>query len=454
MSNPMQRTACTARSRDASQSTGWQRTLASMAASAAIATIAPGQTVAQGHHRQAPEVRISPNAIQDIKVPMTIDLVGTPGEIVYLFVLRNCDRNRATPELRDTPACKARLWTKQITLDIRGHGRDSLDLSRLAGLQPTERLWLRASSNPRGVRDYQDAVFGVVAKPCSLLATFGSLVFADSRCPSGLQSAIGPQRGVEELPDVPLEARRLAIATPGDEAGPKPEPITLPGTHNATGVAWQGTDKLLVTIRRRESEAYLLEPKRPGALAPGIYRFDLKTNKSQLLMPSPDGYTFIAPIALQDDCIAFMSQRVIVEKDGSVGHLIIWRRGKVLHRFPMYRTIHQILAFDPKTMTLIAYSRWKRTPTLLHIDLRKRAQLTDLGFHPATYYAAMHSPRDPVAIFSLEDNGNDDGWELVLVDHNGQLANELAVGPGHDLLPTWHPNGTELAYIGQSGKRR
>ncbi|MCG8418949.1 MAG: hypothetical protein MJE77_13510 [Proteobacteria bacterium] len=65
----------------------------------------------------------------------------------------------------------------------------------------------------------------------------------------------------------------------------------------------------------------------------------------------------------------------------------------------------------------------------------------------------MRSPRDPVSVLALEDNANNDGWEMVLVNKQGHLAHELAIGPGHDLLPTWRPDGAKLAYIGQSRRR-
>ncbi|MCG8422114.1 MAG: hypothetical protein MJE77_29680 [Proteobacteria bacterium] len=135
----------------------------------------------------------------------------------------------------------------------------------------------------------------------------------------------------------------------------------------------------------------MLEPKPPGSADPGIYRINLKTGKRTLLLKSPEGYSFLAPIALEKDCFAFMSQRIVVDQHGNAGYLMIWQRGKVTRKFPLRRTIHQILAADLKRMTIVAYSRWKRVPTFLKIDLRT-GTLIDLGFSAHLYHAAMRSP--------------------------------------------------------------
>ena len=415
----------------------------------ATALAIPGSAQAQ----RGPEVTISPNAIQKHDVPMTVNLVGAPGETVHLFVLQSCDRNPATPELASKNAtCKTPLWRKSVTLDAYGRKRTEVLLSRdVPGALPNKRLWLRASSDPAGRRQYQDAVFGWVGDPCSLWKTFAG-IFAGDRCPIGAKRAVGPQRGVEDLPDVPLEVRRMVVNSTSQGAKSTGKAISVPGTHNATGVAWQDENTLLVTIRRRSTEERLLEPKRPGAADPGLYRFDLKTGKREKLLTPAPGYTFLAPIAVDKDCIVVMSQGAAIDSEGNAGFLMIWRHGKIIRKYPMRRTLMQMISVDPKTMQLVAYSRWRRNPAILLIDL-STGQLTDLGFTPHLYHAAMHSPRDPVTALALEDNATSNGWEIVLVDDKGELADELAVGPGHNFLPAWRKDGGELAYIGQTKGR-
>ncbi|MCG8422113.1 MAG: hypothetical protein MJE77_29675 [Proteobacteria bacterium] len=212
----------------------------------------PTARAAAQAQRRGPEVRISPNAIQKSHVPMTIDLMGAPGQTVYLFVLRSCDRNPATPELRGHDNCKTPLWARQITLDSTGQKRTDLTFSRdIPDVPRNVRLWLRASNHKDGKSDYQDAVFGLLGDPCSIWQTLSSL-FAGDRCPIGVKRAVGPQRGIEDLPDVALEIRRLVITQTAEQtakanlasvstAGVEPaaKPISVPGTHNASGLAQQ-----------------------------------------------------------------------------------------------------------------------------------------------------------------------------------------------------------------------
>src|SRR5262245_53645013 len=81
------------------------------AAPAALAQQAP----------RAPDVRITPNAIQRRDTPMLVDLVGSPGQTLHLFVLRDCDGNAATPELHGNAGCVTPLHRQAVVLDETGH---------------------------------------------------------------------------------------------------------------------------------------------------------------------------------------------------------------------------------------------------------------------------------------------------------------------------------------------
>jgi hypothetical protein len=419
-------------------------------ASAALCLISIGATAPSAlaqHAPRAPDVRITPNAIQQRNVPMLIDLVGAPGQTLYLFILRDCDGNAATPELRGTERCDTPLHKQMVVLDGTGRRQVELRFDKNSYLPSNQNLWLRASSVPAGDRAYQDAVFGLVDQPCSLWATVIS-AFDLGNCSSGLGEAFGPQRSPDDQrPAVALEARHLVIPSGGTPAG---NPVSVPGTRGATGVAWLDSGTVLVTVGTSEQDIVTVDDNPPEPVPPGLYRIDVATGKGKRLAQPREGETLVAPFAVGGDTIVFVSESVVVRADGSVATLAVLRGNRVTE-IPLRRSIHQILAADPSGRNLLAYSRWQGIPTLLRIDLDTRA-VTDLGFPPQLFHAVMRMPGGSGAVLALEDNAGYNGWDLILVDAKGHLTKELAVGPSEALMPAWRPGRREIVYLGQAGE--
>jgi hypothetical protein len=398
---------------------------------------------------RAPDVRITPNAIQQRDVPMLIHLVGAPGQTLHLFILRDCDGNAATPELHSTQGCVTPLHRQMVVLDGSGRRQVELRFDKNLHLPGNQNLWLRASSVPAGDRAYQDAVFGVVDEPCSLWTTVIS-AFGMGKCSGELGEAFGPQRSYDdERPAVPLDARRLVIPSGGSPAG---RPVPVPGTRGATGVAWLDPGTLLVTIGTNEQDIVIAADAAPKLMASGLYRIDAATGKGRRLVTPGAGDILTAPFALGPDVILFVRESVVVRTDGTVATIAVWRGGRITKEIPLGRSIHQILAADPRGRSVLAYSRWKGIPTLLQIDLGTGA-VTDLGFPPQLFHALMRMPGGSEAVLALEDNAGYNGWDLILVDAKGHLDRELAVGPSEDLMPAWRPGHREIVYLGQAEGR-
>jgi hypothetical protein len=407
-----------------------------------VGTMAP--TALAQHVPHAPDVRITPNAIQQRNVPMLIDLVGAPGQTLHLFILRDCDGNAATPELHGTEGCVTPLHKQMVVLDGTGRRQVELRFDKNSHLSGNQNLWLRASSVPAGNRAYQDAVFGLVDEPCSLWATVIS-AFGLGNCSSGLGEAFGPQRSPDEQrPAVALEARRLVIPSNGTLAG---NPVSVPGTRGATGVAWLDSGTLLVTIGTSEQDIVPVDDNASGLVPPGLYRIDVATGKGQRLVQPREGETLAAPFALRGDAIVFVRESAVVRSDGSVATLVTWRDGRITREIPLRRSIHQVLATDPHGRSVLAYSRWLGIPTLLRIELGTGA-VADLGFPPQLFHAVMRMPGSSQAVVALEDNAGYNGWDLILVDGSGHLAQELAVGPSEALMAAWRPGRREIVYLG------
>lgn len=420
-------------------------------ASAALCVISAGATASTALAQQvprAPDVRITPNAIQQRDEPMLIDLAGAPGQTLHLFILRDCDGNAATPELQGVQGCVTPLHKQMVVLDETGRRQVELRFDKNPHFPSHLNLWLRASSVPAGDRAYQDAIFGLMDEPCSLWATVIS-AFGLGRCSSGLGEAFGPQRSYDDQrPAVALEARRLVIPPAGSPAGP---PVSVPGTRGATGVAWLDSGTLLVTVGTSEQDIMAVDDDAPAPVLPGLYRVDVATGKGQRLVQPREGETLTAPFALGRDAIVFVRESVFVRSDGSVATLAVLRGDRITREIPLRRSIHQILAADASGRSVLAYSRWQGIPILLQIDLLT-GSVVDLGFPPQIFHAAMHMPGSRQAVMALEDNAGYNGWDLVLVDGSGLLAQELAVGPSEDLMPAWRPGHGEIVYLGQAGE--
>lgn len=396
-----------------------------------------------------PAVEITPNAIERPDKPMQIAIRGAPRQKLYLLVLRNCDNDWLTPEITPRGACDPQVWKRALELDERGHWRDRWQMSEVPTSLYGQMLWLRVSPNEDGRWPYGDAIFTVVSEPCSVWDTLVGL-FTDSECQADVQGTLRLQMADgNERPAVPLEVRRLAR---NPATGTWAEPVRVPGTRGATGVAWASARSLLVTLARAEGGTLATVEKPSTPVRPGLYRVAVASGRRELLVPSSDDEILAAPFAVQPDHLVFVRERVVAGQDGTVASLAVWRRGQVVREIPLRRTIHQILAADPTHSSVLAYSRWQGAPALLRIDLRTGA-VTHLGFPAQLSHAVMGAPGGSQAVVAIQDNAGYNGWDLILVDDKGRLAEELVAGPGEDLMPAWHRNGKEIIYLGQAEGR-
>jgi hypothetical protein len=396
-----------------------------------------------------PAVEITPNAIEKPDRPMKIAIRGAPRQKLHLLVLRNCDNDWLTPEIASRGDCDPRVWTRSIDLDDRGRWSERWQMTEVPTTLYGQPLWLRVSPNQDGRWPYGDAMFTVVSEPCSVWDTFVGL-FSDSECQADVQSTLRPQMGDnDERPAVALEVRRLA-RDPATGTWARPAPV--PGTRGATGAAWASARSLLVTLGRVENDA-LATGGGPSKLAqPGLYRIEVASGRRELLVSSGDGEILAAPFAVRPGYMVFVRERVVAGDDGTVASLAVWKRGRVIREIPLRQTIHQILAADPTRPSVLAYSRWQGVPALLRIDLDTGA-VTHLGFPAQLFHAVTRAPGGTHAVVAIQDNAGYNGWDLILVDGKGHLAEELIVGPGEDLMPAWRPGGTEITYLGQAEGR-
>ena len=385
----------------------------------------------------APAVEITPNAILQPSEPMEIEVTGSPGTALHLFILRNCDNDWSTPEATPRPGCDPRVLVRQVRLDQRGRWRQRLPMAEVPSSLHGQPLWVRVSTNVGGQWPHGDAIFTVVSDPCSVWDTFIGL-FTEGPCRADVQKTIRPQRGSSsERPGGLLEVKRIER---DPSTGAWGRLTAVPGTRGATGATWADAHALLVTVDAVAGG--------DGAEPPGLYRIDVETGRRRSLAAPREGEILTAPFAVTPDQVVFVRERVVTHSDGTVAVLAMWRRGRVTREIPLRVTIHQILAADPARSSVLAYSRWQGVPALLQIDLRTGA-VTHLGFPEQLVHAALREPGGSTAVLALPDNAGDNGWDLVLVDARGRLAEELAVGPDDALMPAWHPGGGEIVHLGQ-----
>lgn len=144
----------------------------------------------------APTIEITPNAIQKLDEPMRINVTVSRGASVYVFILRSCDSNPATPELRSRDNCKTPLWRRNIPLDHRGQGHYELHFTKLSEQPVDEQLWVRVSIDPEGRGPYGQTIFTIRGSgACSLRETLLGL-FSSSRCTVGAPLLIIPDARV------------------------------------------------------------------------------------------------------------------------------------------------------------------------------------------------------------------------------------------------------------------
>lgn len=377
-------------------------------------------------------LEIEPNAIQDPAQPMVVRVAGIPrGETVLLQVLQDCDGDNR-PDLRGTADCRSPLFERDSVPADAGGVSDRLDFRALQAREPLadRKLWLRASR--KGSSQALHALFGLVKDPCSLWQSLLA-AFQRSPCRLGLTQALLRHRGAAWKSGV-YEVRRLDLET-------EPfQPVAVPGTKGATGLAWLDDRTLIVTVAPASGPSRLL-------------RVPLSGGDVQILWESPGGdpRLAIAPLALPDGRIAFVRQAA----GASSALLSVWEKGTVdpARDLELPGGIHQLAASDAagREILALALGAEESRPAFLRIDLAARG-VENLGFHPALYQAVFSSPRGDRAVVAFEDNSGQTRWDLALVDASGKLVRDVQSRPEDDLLPAWQPGGRGLAFLAEIGR--
>lgn len=180
----------------------------------ALAGLFPATSTAQ----PAPAVEITPNAIQANDAPMGIKITGSRGGTLYVFVLRSCDSNPATPELTAHGTCNATLWRKEIKLDHKGQWHYSLHWTELSERPMDEQLWLRVSTRPDGLCPCGQTIFTIrSSRSCSVAETFLNM-FTGGACTIGSPRILIMRKGL-----IILSKRRTMIRDEGPSARPTRE---------------------------------------------------------------------------------------------------------------------------------------------------------------------------------------------------------------------------------------
>ncbi|GAB4565586.1 MAG: hypothetical protein Tsb0020_16600 [Haliangiales bacterium] len=394
-----------------------------------------------------PAVSIRPNAIQALDQPMTISLHGSAGQTLHILVLRSCDADPNTPEVVPSaafPRCNPRVWTRTVALDPIGDGRAqvTLPMSALPAEVHGRKLWVRVASDASGQGAYSDAVFAVLDTPCSLFDTILGW-FSDGACSTDVVPTLRAQMSAPEHSDAGLEVRRLVRRA--DDSWSPPE--IVPGTRFATGAAWVDAKHILVTLDAAHGGLPTASDSNVAATPGGLYRIHVASGHRVALAEARRGELLMAPFALGPDSLVFVRSRVTPASDGTAATLVIQRKGSVVREWPLRTHIHRILAANAAQTQVLAYSRQQGVPELLSIDLQT-GHVTSMGTADQLYLSALRAPGGQASVIALRDKAGYYGWDLVLVNKRGELSAELAVGRGDDLMPSWHPDGHEILYLG------
>lgn len=374
-------------------------------------------------------LEVEPNAIQDLTQPMAIRVAGIPrGESVRLQVLQDCNDDHR-PDLQGTAVCKSPLHEWDSAPAEAEGVSDRLDFQALRAPLPADRkLWLRASR--KGSSQALYALFGLVKDPCSLWQSLLA-TFQRSPCRLGLAQALLRHRGAAAWKSGRYEVRRLDLGT-------EPfQPVSVPGTKGATGLAWLDDRTLLVTVAPPAGPSRLLRVPLSGGDAKVLWEAS-----------GEDARLAVAPLALPDGRIAFVRQAL----GASSALLSVWEKGNVdpARDLELPGGIHQLAASDAEGREILALTLGaeENQPAFLRIDLAARS-VENLGFHPALYHAVFGSPKGDRAIVAFEDNSGQKGWELALVDASGKLLQDVQSRPEDDLLPAWQPGGGGVAFLAE-----
>ncbi len=397
-------------------------------------------TSSQEKQKRPSRLEIMPNAIQKRDVPMQVTVAGLdPLERVEFSILRDCA----------TSGCKQIFELPSETADRHGVLRTFLDFRVIEWEIPTNTvLWLRARRSAGGFRDVR---FGLVDNPCSL---WGTMVdgFFGGRCDPHLVQALSGSRSQAEVAALPFEVRRLAMAENSGDA----EPVAVPGTEGATGVAWLGAETLIATVvLPAAEEGSRVRPSR-------LLRLDRDGGKPEVLWSDQQEWLATAPLVLAAEPlrIAFVRQRLADDDDDREdehevrARLCFWQDGQLTKGPELAYPIHRLVGVDQASKSLLALTLGEHgvRPAFLLIDLAN-GEVQYEGFHPALYHAAMRSPAANLAAIAIEDNSGQTGWDLLLMNEHGTRIRDLQARPEHDLLPTWRPDGQEIAYLAEVPKR-
>jgi hypothetical protein len=216
------------------------------------------------------------------------------------------------------------------------------------------------------------------------------------------------------------------------------QPVSVPGTRGATGLAWLDDRTLLVTIAPTAGPSRLLL----------VY---LSGEHAEILWEVPCGEEArlaTAPLSLPDGRVAFVRQ----SWGASNALLSVWEKGAVnpTRDIELPGGIHQLVAVAPEGKEILALTLGpeENQPAFLRIDLAARS-VENLGFHPALYQALFSSPKGNGAIIAFEDNSGKTGWDLALVDAAGKLISDVQARPQDDLMPAWQPGGGRVAFLAE-----
>ncbi len=400
-------------------------------------------------------LEIEPNAILERDETLTIEVGGiSMGERVRLRVLRDCDGDGRPDPGGEEGCCNPIYERDSEAADPRDVVHDRLvfaDLDKKCGDLHGVRLWLRASRP--GSEQGLLARFGLVEDPCSLWATVIE-TFLGGECDPGLRQALRRHRGPSGLEMLTFEVRLLEV--PSEVPATAPEPMSVPDTRGATGVAWLDPETLVFTTAPTADEGGV--PLLPGTpeevIEPGLYRIDLNAEepKRELLWLPPDAWLPTAPLPLGDGRIAFARQRLGEHDDRPVAWLSIWKDGTVDARqdVALDYKIHQLLAANAEGTSILALTLGVEAnrPGLLMVDLGTK-DVEHVGFHNGLYQAAMRRPGGRDALVALEDNSGRNGWDLVLVDAEGEWLRNVQKRQRNDLLPAWRPDGDAVALLAE-----
>ncbi|MCG8460696.1 MAG: hypothetical protein MI919_30810, partial [Holophagales bacterium] len=394
--------------------------------------------------------------------PMDIDVRNAvPGRGVHLEVLRDCDGDRR-PDRLGTGSCRSPLgaWTSPPA-DETGSIHTELDFAKQGWKLPENvGLWLRVSRSPDGIGTL--APFGLMRNACDLWGTLVDTFFGGD-CEPGLQRALRKHRTLDGLEDITFEARRIVVsATDPSGTVQAAEPVSVPGTLGATGVAWADESTLLVTRAPvvLELPAVLPSQEKASTVPPGLYRIDLSAPEDAepelLWKPDDDSIMPAAPFALPGGRIAFVRQSLLgnplAPEESDPVLLSFWKDGSLEPvEIPLPFRIYRILAVSEKGDELLALTAGVRSkrPLLLRVHLDD-GTVDAVGFHQKLYGAALRSPDGKMSAISMLDASGRWGWELLLVDRAGDWVADLAHRKKlHDLMPAWRPNRWELAFLAE-----